>query len=108
MNRSWDTNIPLIIEMVKKYETMPPVALSAKLAEETGEFCEVMLYENGFLRHKTKEFETPFTEAADIINVIIGALCMQYPDLTTEQTNEKLLAAFDTKGAKYARLIARP
>jgi len=105
-NLDWNENITTLIGVIKRYERMHTFALVAKTAEEFGEFSEVILFENGQLRGKEdKEFESPFGEAADIINCIIAVLCAQYPDMTTEEINQHLLEAFDRKGAKYVRRL---
>jgi len=103
---NWNGLIGQLFYMTRKYETMPAVALTVKLAEEVGEFSEVMLHELGYLRHKDKDWkDTPVEEAADIINVLIGALAVHYPDKTPGQLSDELFAAVKKKGAKYARII---
>lgn len=95
-----------ILWMVRTYETMPPAALTMKLSEELGEFSEIMLHELGYLHHKDKEWkDTPIEEAADIINVLLGALAQHYPDKTPSQISAELHAAMVKKGRKYGRLI---
>lgn len=103
---NWNTAIDYLFLMTRNFETMPAVALTIKLQEEVGEFSEVMLHEMGYLRHKDKEWkDTPVEEAADIINVIIGALVMHYPDKTPREISNELYAAVRKKGKKYAGLI---
>ena len=102
---NWESEILKMFEITHKYETMPPIALVAELFEEGGEFAEAMLKENGYLRHKEKEFEGPMGEAADIINVVIGALTANYPEKTPEELTSELLTSFIKKGQKYAGLI---
>jgi len=103
---NWDLLIDRLFSIISKYETTPPEALTIKLAEEVGEFSEIMLHEMGFLRHKNKEWkDTPIEEAADIINVLIGILAMHYPDKTPGELSNDLYEAIKKKGTKYARLI---
>lgn len=102
----WDLLIGSLFNITSNYETMPPEALTIKLAEEVGEFSEIMLYEMGFLRHKDKEWkDTPIEEAADIINVLIGTLAMHYPDKAPWELSNDLYEAVKKKGTKYAGLI---
>jgi len=104
--QDWNKLIGDLFEMTHAYETMPPQALTIKLAEEVGEFSEIMLHEMGYLRHKDKEWkDTPAEEAADIINVLIGTLAMHNPDKTPRELTDELFAAVQKKGMKYAKLI---
>ena len=89
-----------LFAMVQKHEEAPPWALGLKLSEETGEFSEVLLKELGFLKHKGKDFEPLMEEAADIFNVMIGVLALQYPKRHPRQLTLELLDAINKKGAK--------
>lgn len=102
----WNKLISYLFWMTRRHETAPAIALTVKLAEEVGEFSEVMLHELGFLKHKNKEWkDTPAEEAADIINVLISTLSVHYPDKTPGELCDELFAAVQKKGAKYARLL---
>ena len=106
MKTNWDALMRQMFDITQEHETAPPFALTIKLAEEVGEFSEIMLHEFGFLRHKDKEWkDTPIEEAADIINVLIGALAVHYPEKSPDDLTEELYAAMLKKGTKYARLI---
>ncbi len=105
-NNNWDDMIFTLLEMVREYQDAPSWAMTMKLAEEVGEFSEIMLYEHGYLRHKDKEWkDTPTEEAADIINTLLGALSMHYPDKSSEEISKELFDAMIKKGNKYARVL---
>lgn len=102
----WNDAIIFLCHLVRDYEKAPDYALTIKLSEEVGEFSEIMLYEMGHLHHKNKKMkDTPAEEAADIINVLVGALITHYPDKSPSQISDELLAAVKKKGKKYAKLI---
>ncbi len=102
----WGKLVQHLFWMTRTYETAPSFALTIKLAEEVGEFSEVMLHELGYLHHKDKEWkDTPVEEAADIINVLIGTLAVHYPDKTPGQLSDDLFDAITKKGKKYGRII---
>ena len=91
--------------MVQENEIAPSWALGLKLSEEVGEFSEVLLHDLGFLKHKDKEWEPLVEEAADIINVVVGILALQYPNKHPRELALMLLEALNKKGGKYARLM---
>jgi hypothetical protein len=102
----WNKLIEQMFQITQEYENAPAFALTIKLAEEVGEFSEIMLHEFGFLHHKDKEWkDTPIEEAADIMNVLVGALAVHYPHKTPKQLSDELSAAMLKKGTKYARLL---
>jgi len=101
-----DRTIMALFDITREHEDMPATALTIKLSEEVGEFSEVMLHEMGYLRHKDKVWkDTPISEAADIINVLIGTLSVHYPDTPTSELFDQLRSALIVKGKKYAKLI---
>jgi hypothetical protein len=105
-NASWDTLVEGLFSVIREHETAPSYALTIKLSEEVGEFSEIMLHEMGFLKHKDKEWkDTPAEEAADIINVLIGALAVHYPEKSPAELSDELFLAVRKKGTKYARLL---
>lgn len=101
----WTTVIQKLFHLTQNYETMPVVALSLKLAEETGKFSKHMLYELGYLPHKTDKVwkDTPAEEAAYIINVLISALSAHYPLKSPE-----LLTAMEVKGKNMQEITKPP
>lgn len=103
---TWNDAILGLFRLTKESEDSPDYALVIKLQEELGEFSEIMLHEMGYLRHKDKKWkDTPIEEAADIINVLIGALSKHYPSKTSEELAHELFDAMKKKGAKYAKLL---
>ena len=93
-----------LFDMTQRMETAPPLALGVKLSEEVGEFSEALLKQQGFLAHKELK-EDPIHEAADIMNVLIGALAVMYPEKTPYQLTEELYDAMCSKGEKYERIL---
>ena len=92
--------------MVREHENAPSWALTLKLSEEVGEFSEIILKDYGFLHHKNKKWkDTPVEEAADIMNVVLGALSKHYPDKTSDEIEQELFDAMNKKGSKYARIL---
>jgi len=105
--KNWDEQFTYLFKVTQEKEKMPAPVLIAKTAEELGELSEVTLYKSGYLQHKTKEFESPFGEAADIINCIVGTLAVLHPEMTPEQLNAELFAAFQRKGNKYVNILTK-
>ncbi len=103
---TWNDTILGLLLLTKEFEEAPAYVLTIKLQEELGEFSEVMLHEMGYLKHKDKVWkDTPIEEAADIINVLLGALSKHYSSMSSEELSEELFHAMKKKGAKYARLL---
>ena len=46
-------------------------------------------------------------EAADIMNVMLGVLSANYPELSSAEISDKLLQSFIAKGKKYADCISK-
>ena len=95
-----------LIELTQKNESMPAIALVAKLAEEMGEFAEAVLKEEGYLQHKELK-EDPIHEAADVINVLLAVLAQLYPGRNPRYLTEELYNALCDKGEKYERVLNR-
>lgn len=93
-----------LFELTQEKETSHPLALGVKLSEEVGEFSEALLKATGHLAHKELK-ESPISEAADVINVLIGCLSLLYPDKTPYDLTEELYEAICTKGEKYERIL---
>ncbi len=95
-----------IARMSCEHDPMPPWALALKTGEEVGEFHTAILYELGFLRHKVMK-DTPFEEAADVMNCLIATLANLYPNKTPEQIGTALMAAHVKKAEVYASRIGQ-
>lgn len=95
-----------IVKTVRDRETFPTWALMMKLGEEVGELNESLLAEFGYLKHKDKEFESPFGEAADVILVVLNVLTTQYKDeLTAEEIVAELEKQIHKKFEKYLKRL---
>ena len=92
------------IDVRRQFDNVPTLALGLKLSEEVGEFSETVLKACGFLRHKEVK-ETPFGEAADVINVVLGILGNLYPENTSQEIVLKLKEQIDIKKNKYERIM---
>lgn len=104
-------------ELTLEHEDAPSWALGLKLAEECGEFSMDLLKVHGFLHHK--EYQPCLVdEAADIINVLIGALATRAketgmdcgsPQPTTEELamllTDALKEAITRKIDKYEHVL---
>lgn len=93
-----------LFELTQNFETASPLALGVKLSEEVGEFSETLLKATGHLAHKEVK-ESPISEAADVINVVIGALAVLYPDMSAFELTEALYDKICEKGEKYERIL---
>ena len=105
-NTEFDKEIKRLLDVTKKYEYAPPMALGLKLSEECGEVCEVLMYQAGYLAHKdVNDLDPLIEECADVMNVLLGILVQVYPNMTTRELSEQLYKAFVKKGEKYERII---
>jgi NTP pyrophosphatase (non-canonical NTP hydrolase) len=95
-----------MIEYVKEYEDAEGWVLSLKLGEEVGEFHEAVLKHYGYLAHKELK-EDSIHEAADVVNVIFGALSKLYPELSTDELLMRFSEAFEKKSEKYKRILTQ-
>jgi NTP pyrophosphatase (non-canonical NTP hydrolase) len=75
-----------------------------KLMEEVGEFAETVNHSQGFLPHKIMK-ETPFGEAADVIQNILGILFRVYPEMTPAQIMDELQWQLGHKTDKWEEVL---
>jgi len=94
-----------MFRIIQNLEDMPAIALYAKLGEEVGEFGEVVLTQCGYNVHKTKELESPFGEAADVIYCVMGVLAKLHPAMSPIQLVQELYNQLQVKGNKYAGIL---
>lgn len=92
------------IDVRRSFDNAPAPILGLKLMEEVGEFGEATLKHLGYLRHKEVK-ETPFGEAADIVNVVLGMLASMYPDLDSPKIIEELVVQIQHKKNKYESIM---
>lgn len=104
INEKFYEQIHWLFELTQQKETSHPLALGVKLSEEVGEFSEALLKATGHLDQKEAK-ESPISEAADVINVLIGALAVLYPDMTPYELTEELYDKICEKGNKYERIL---
>jgi len=106
MNKTQFHNVIFrLFTLTRKYEQMTTLALALKVSEEVGELAEVILKDNGYLKHKQPSKEDAWHEVADIINVLIGMLAKHYPNLSATELTENLYNAIEKKGKKYEKIL---
>jgi NTP pyrophosphatase (non-canonical NTP hydrolase) len=81
--------------------------MGLKLMEEVGEFAEAINFAIGNLPHK-KLKESPFGEAADVIQCTVVLLTKAYPQMTTERIIEELAKQLAIKDDKYEKKVIEP
>jgi NTP pyrophosphatase (non-canonical NTP hydrolase) len=84
-----------------------PGAMGLKLMEEVGEFAEAINFALGNLPHK-KVKESPFGEAADVVQCVIALLVKTYPQMDNERIIEELYKQMVVKNDKYEKKVIEP
>lgn len=99
-----DGRIEFMLRTARSYENMEPLALVGKVAEETGELAAAVNTMLGYMPHKQLK-DTPYEEAADIINVLTGLLVKLYPNDSIDVIKKNLDTALQKKGDKYVSIV---
>lgn len=81
-------------------------AMTLKLMEEVGELAEAVNHFNGYLPHKVMK-ETPFGEAADVIQCTITILHKLYPYMSNADIIKELEVQLSFKTDKWESVMVR-
>ena len=86
------------------HDMKPLGSMGLKLMEEVGEFAETLNHRLGYLPHKTMK-ETPFGEAADVIQNVFACLAKAYPQLSPSQIIHEVEHQLVVKTDKWQRIM---
>lgn len=106
MFQTFDEYVRELVAFVIKYEPMDPLALNCKAAEEFGELSEQLLYNNGYVQHKTMK-EPIECEFGDVLNCIIASIAktLHNQGCSEEEIVQRLLNGANLKFEKYLKII---
>lgn len=90
---------------ISRADKKPTLFKITKLQEEGGELAEAVLYNEGFLPHKTMK-EPLVGEVADVMLVALDVLCASYPHLTNEELIKLLSEQLMLKSAKWKKIVS--
>ena len=81
-------------------------AMGLKLMEEVGEYAETINFAMGYLPHKQMK-ESPFGEAADVIQNAVAILGKLHPELSHERILEILEDQLILKTDKWESIMVK-
>lgn len=83
-----------------------PESMGLKLMEEVGEYAETINFAMGYLPHKQLK-ESPFGEAADVIQNTVAILRKLYPELSDGRILEILEEELIRKTDKWESIMVK-
>lgn len=83
-----------------------PESMGLKLMEEVGEYAETINFALGYLPHKQMK-ESPFGEAADVIQNVLAILRKLYPELSDDRILEILEEQLILKTDKWQSIMVK-
>lgn len=89
---------------ISRADKKPTLFKITKLQEEGGELAEAVLYNEGFLPHKSMK-EPLAGEVCDVILVALDVLCASYPHLNNEELIDLLSVHMRAKSSKWKKLV---
>lgn len=89
---------------ISRADKKPTLFKITKLQEEGGELAEAVLYNEGFLPHKTMK-EPLVGEVADVMLVALDVLCASYPDKSNDELMAMLSEQLVLKSAKWKKIL---